>query len=224
VRPDGLDAPGHVSSARDVTQLARIAMQKPLIRQIVRERSAVISGGRVMHTWNDLLGVYPGVIGVKTGHTSKAGWNQVAAVRGRGFTLYATILGSPSRAQRDADLERLIAYGMSRFAVVRVIRPGHAYATAQVGYGRKPVALVAQKGMLHVVRVGRPLVEVVTAQVVAQLPVTKGQVLGRVKVYSHGELLGTRALVAARTVRRPGLAGRVGWYAGRTLHHLGGFL
>src|SRR5262249_25002463 len=41
VRPDGLDAPGHVSSARDVTQLARIAMQKPLIRQIVRERSAV---------------------------------------------------------------------------------------------------------------------------------------------------------------------------------------
>ena len=84
--------------------------------------------------------------------------------------------------------------------------------------------LVPERGLLHVVRVGRPLVEVVTSQVVARLPVTKGQVLGQVKVYSHGELLGSRRLVATRTVRRPGLVGRVRWYAGRTLHHLGGFL
>src|SRR6185312_15161530 len=32
VRPDGLDAPGHVSSARDVTTLARLLMRRPLVR------------------------------------------------------------------------------------------------------------------------------------------------------------------------------------------------
>src|SRR5919198_4151454 len=63
-RPDGLDAPGHVSSARDVTLLARIAMQNPTIRSIVDDRSATISGGRRLHTWNDLLSTFPGVIGV----------------------------------------------------------------------------------------------------------------------------------------------------------------
>ena len=33
--PDGLDAPGHYSSAHDVTRLARIVMKNPVIRDIV---------------------------------------------------------------------------------------------------------------------------------------------------------------------------------------------
>ena len=79
-RPDGLDAPGHVSSARDVTTLARLLMRKPIVRSIVRRQTATIAGGRVLHTWNDLLGTFPGVFGVKTGHTTAAGWNEVASV------------------------------------------------------------------------------------------------------------------------------------------------
>ena len=38
--PDGLDAPGHYSSARDVTRLARIAMKNPVIRRVVGEETA----------------------------------------------------------------------------------------------------------------------------------------------------------------------------------------
>ena len=82
VRPDGLDVAGHVSSARDVTTLARVAMNDPTVRSIVRLRSAD-AAGRHLFTWNDLLGRFPGIIGVKTGHTSAAGWSQVAAARGR---------------------------------------------------------------------------------------------------------------------------------------------
>ena len=104
VRPDGLDAPGHVSSARDVTTLARLLMQKPVVRKIVAMRDATIEGDRHLHTWNDLLGVYPGVIGVKTGHTAAAGWSEAGAVRGPGVTVYATILGSPSRRVRNDGL------------------------------------------------------------------------------------------------------------------------
>ena len=33
-RPDGLDAPGHVSSAHDVAQLAQVAMHSPLVRRV----------------------------------------------------------------------------------------------------------------------------------------------------------------------------------------------
>src|ERR671935_500682 len=52
VRPDGLDASGHYSSAHDVTFLARVLMHYPVVRQIVRRRSAAISGGETLHTWN----------------------------------------------------------------------------------------------------------------------------------------------------------------------------
>ena len=143
VRPDGLDATGHVSSARDVTLLARILMHRPLVRQIVRQRVASISGGRTLHTWNDLLSSYPGIFGVKTGHTSAAGWNEVAAARRGPVTVYATLLGSPDRDERNADLAKLLDWGFSRYRAATVVTKGHAYARAGVGYGREPVALVA---------------------------------------------------------------------------------
>ena len=87
--PDGLDAPGHVSSARDVTKLARVAMHDPFIRQTVRLVDTTAAGRR-LHTWNDLLSTFPNLLGVKTGHTNGAGWSQVAAARGGGVTIYAT--------------------------------------------------------------------------------------------------------------------------------------
>ena len=58
-RPDGLDTPGHYSSASDVTRLALEAMKSPVVRRLVRQESASISGGRTLHTWNDLLGEFP---------------------------------------------------------------------------------------------------------------------------------------------------------------------
>jgi D-alanyl-D-alanine carboxypeptidase (penicillin-binding protein 5/6) len=215
VRPDGLDVAGHVSSARDVTLLARVAMQQPVIRSIVRLRTAE-AAGRHLFTWNDLLGRFPGLIGVKTGHTRRAGWSEVAAARGRGTTIYATILGSPSRAQRNTDLAELLAWGLSRYRVVEAVSAGRTYATAELPYGRAPVALVAERRLLRVVRVGRPLVERVVSPVRVSLPVWKGQRLGEVRIYAGRRLLGTRTLVASRSVARPGLAGRVGWYAGET--------
>ena len=57
----------------------------------------------------------------------------------------------------------------------------------------------------------------------ADLPVSRGQSLGQVRIYQHGRLVGAVPLVAARSVAQPGVAGRVGWYAGRTLHHMAGW-
>jgi D-alanyl-D-alanine carboxypeptidase (penicillin-binding protein 5/6) len=224
VRADGLDVAGHYSSARDVTRLARIAMRSPLVRQIVARRTETIAGGRRLHTWNDLLGRYPGLIGVKTGHTSAAGWCQVAAARGRRVTVYATVLGSRTRAGRNEDLAELLAWGISRYRVVSLVERSRVYARAEAPYGRAPLSLVAARPLVRVVRVDRPLVERVVAPAAVELPVRRGERLGWVRVYDRGRLVGTRPLVAARTIERPGLGGRIAWYAERTLHHLGGLM
>ena len=220
VRPDGLDAPGAYSSAADVTRLARIAMRTRFVRRTVAEQTDTIAGGRTLHTWDDLLSRLPRTIGVKTGHTSEAGWCQVAAVRGRGVTVYATLLGSPTRSERNDDLRALLVWGLSRFRVVPAVRPGRTYAEVAVPYGRGPLRLVAARPLLAVARVGRPLTERVTAPAAVSLPVRQGTVLGRVEIRAGGRLVGTRDLVASRTIRRPGVVGRLGWYAGRAVHHL----
>ena len=223
-RPDGLDAAGHYSSARDVTRLAEVVMHVPLVRSIVRERTDTIAGGRVLHTWNDLLGSFPGLIGVKTGHTAAAGWCEVGAARGPGLTIYATVLGSPTRSQRNRDLAALLSWGLDQYRVVPVVQARRVYARAQVGWGRGPLAIVAERPLSRAVRVDRPLVERVVAPVSVELPVQRGEQLGSVRVFAGRRLVGMRPLVAARSIARPGFGGRFGWYARRTVHHLWGFL
>jgi serine-type D-Ala-D-Ala carboxypeptidase (penicillin-binding protein 5/6) len=224
VRPDGLDASGHVSSARDVTTLARILMQKPVVRRIVGMRDATIAGGRRLHTWNDLLGAYPGVVGVKTGHTAAAGWSEVGAVRGPGVIVYATILGSPARQTRNDDLVELMTWGLARFRVVQVVSSGRVYARAQTAYGRESVALVTPRTVRRAVVVGRPLVERIVAPAGVKLPVRQGQQLGELRVYERGQLVARTPLVAARSLDKPGPADRVGWYLGRAAHNMWGWV
>ena len=204
-----------------MTKLARVAMNKPFIRQTVRlvdTRAA----GRTLHTWNDLLSSYPRLIGVKTGHTNGAGWSQVAAARGGGVTIYATLLGGATREGRNADLARLLTWGLTRYRTVWAIDGSRTYGSVRTGYGRDPIRLVAAKPALRVIRIERPLVERVVAPVEVELPVQKGQRLGEVQVLDRGTVLARSPLVAAKTVERPGVLGRIGFYAGRTLDHLGG--
>jgi serine-type D-Ala-D-Ala carboxypeptidase (penicillin-binding protein 5/6) len=224
VRPDGLDATGHVSSARDVTRLARILMRRPVVRRIVRDTSADIAGGRTIYTRNSLLYSYPGLFGVKTGHTDLAGWSEVAAARRNGVTIYATILGSPTEEQRDADLAQLLNWGFSQYTRARLVAAGTPYAQAATGFGRGPVNLVATRPLSRPVRIGRPLVEKVIVPQTLDLPVERGQAVGQVRIYAAGRLVGARPLVAARSVSAPGLVDRTGWYIGRTFSNLFGWM
>ena len=222
-RPDGLDAAQHYSTARDVTTLAQAAMRVPQIRATVRLRTDSIAGGRRLHTWNDLLGVFHGLYGVKTGHTSRAGWCEVAAVRRNGVTLYATVLGSPTRSQRNSDLAALLRWSISRYRPTWLVQPGRVYVRANVGYGRKPVPLVAPRSLARPIRVDRPLVERIAAPSTLSLPVSRGQRVGEIRVYSGKRLVARTPLVAARSEDKPNLGGRLRFYAGRTLHHIGGW-
>jgi len=224
VRPDGLDATGHVSSARDVAVLAQVAMHSAVVRDIVRKRTDTIEDGAFrLHTWNDLLGVFPGLIGVKTGHTDAAGWCEVAAARRPGYTIYAVILGSPSRSRRNADLDRLLAWGVSRYTTMTLVGREPVVRVA-LPYGRAPIALVAARPLVLVVRTGRPLVERVVAPSAVALPVRRGQRIGRVEVWSRARLLGSRPLYASRSVSLPGVGGRLRWYVTRTVKDLWAFI
>ncbi len=223
-RPDGLDAPGHYSSARDVTVLAQWAMTLPEVSQTVRLRRSTISGGRVLTTWNDLLGTFPGVVGVKTGHTDEAGWCQVTLLVRGGVQIYATILGSPSRAQRDRDLTALLRFALTRYGLVEVVTAGSPLAKVASEYGGPAVPVAASSSLSLPLRLDRPLVEKLVLPRTLSLPVKRGRPVGEVRIYSSGKLLGERRLVALRSVGRSGLRGKIDWYGGQTLHELFGWI
>ncbi len=168
-----------------------------------------------------MLGVFPGLIGVKTGHTNDAGWCQVAAARRSGYTIYAVILGSPTRAQRNTDLQALLAWGVSQYRTLRLIDT-QTYAWAAAPFGSTRWRSLHGKPLTRVVRVGYPVTTKIVAPTAVALPVERGQRLGRIEVWSRGKLLGSRPLLAGRSVPRPGVGGRLRWYSTRTVHNLFG--
>jgi len=94
----------------------------------------------------------------------------------------------------------------------------------KVGYGRSPVGLVPAQGLVRSIRIDQPLVQRVVAEAAASLPVSRGERLGEIRVYQGRRLLARKALVAGRTVKRPGAVGRAGFYTGRTVHHIWSWL
>jgi D-alanyl-D-alanine carboxypeptidase (penicillin-binding protein 5/6) len=226
VRPDGLDVAGHYSTARDVLTVTREAMQQPLFRELVRRRGGEIEGGRTLYAWNDLLRTrsYPGIIGVKTGHTDAAGWSQVAAARREGVTMYVVVLGSPGRARRNEDLSNLLDWGFGHYGRVTLARANRVYATVAVPYSDERIPLVAPRTTTRVVRLGRPLVERVVAPAVVDVPVQAGDPVGEIVVLDGERVVLRRPLVAGQAADDANVAEKVGWYAGRAVDEAGDML
>jgi serine-type D-Ala-D-Ala carboxypeptidase (penicillin-binding protein 5/6) len=108
--PDGFEDAGNYSCAEDLAALARADLDQRRIARIVRRRRAVlpfpIKGGRIfLFNNNPLIRLgYPGITGLKTGYTVKAGRCLVATATRRGIRLGVVLLHSPDPAVQARKL------------------------------------------------------------------------------------------------------------------------
>jgi D-alanyl-D-alanine carboxypeptidase (penicillin-binding protein 5/6) len=109
----GFDGMDHYSTAEDLARLSEVAMGNAVFREVVKEEREIITpvtGYRtyVLHNTNRLLGRIPGVEGVKTGFTSRAGRCLIAKVSQNETDLLLVILNSNRRWN---TAKSLIDYG-----------------------------------------------------------------------------------------------------------------
>ena len=220
VNPHGLDEPGHLSSARDATLLVRHALGIPLLGDALSRTTFSLPGGRDFPATGDLNASWPLFLGGKTGHTQAAGWSEAGAARARGATVYGVVLGGDSRVERNEALRSLLGYGLARYRRIAAVDSTRVYATAETGYGRPAVDLVASRTLPRTVHESSALVERVVAPVAVGLPIRKGQRLGRVEIWDGDRLIASSNLVAATGVTEPGLLGKSAWFAERTAANL----
>jgi len=111
---NGLPHAGHLTTAYDLAQIARYAMQNPVFRQIVQTKSHVMRWTvprktKYLKNTNKLLWSYPYANGVKTGTTIKAGKCLVASASYGRENIIAVVLDSPNRF---GDAQKLLDYGI----------------------------------------------------------------------------------------------------------------
>ena len=133
----GWPDPNHRMSARDLVALAeRLMVQFPEYYGYFSEES---------FTWaditqanrNPLLGLGIGADGLKTGHTSEAGYGLVGTARQGDRRVILMINGLQSNQDRAAEGERLMNWAFRQFAQETLIKAGKNVAQAEVWLGEK---------------------------------------------------------------------------------------
>ena len=211
--PVGFDARGHYSSARDLAEMAGLAMQNPEFRKIVStEYASIYTPYREMPlaNTNELLFSYRPATGVKTGTTPAAGETLVSSASIGDESYVCVVLDA--REDRFAASVRALRYGFIAHDRADLVVEGKRYAGVDVPYRReKTVDLVAQGSVEGVVDAS-PDVER-DVDLVKNLPdsARAGTKLGEVVVRVDGKKIGESPLVARKGYERASWGQRV-WY------------
>ncbi|MDE7260939.1 MAG: D-alanyl-D-alanine carboxypeptidase [Oscillospiraceae bacterium] len=191
--PNGLDAEGHYSSARDLAALAAYALENDDFRRIVSTASVTI-GERYLANHNKLLRLYEGCIGVKTGFTKAAGRTLVSAAARDGMTLVCTTLNDGDDWN---DHMALLDYGFANYHMETAVPAGRVLASALVADGTAhSIPLAAMEDLRYPLAEGETLKVVARVPVSVAAPVVPGQTIGEVCAYLEGEEVASVALVA----------------------------
>lgn len=138
--PNGLDSPGHYSTARDLAVLTAYAMQNPIFAQTVATKTVRV-GERSLHNHNKLLWRVDGADGVKTGFTKAAGRILVSSAQRDGRRLICVTIND---GNDWADHQLLLEDGFSRFEKKSIVQAGDVLGQrAVVGGDADAVELVA---------------------------------------------------------------------------------
>lgn len=131
VTPHGLDTDNQYSTAYDVAIITKYALKNPVFAEIVCTTNSQIPGYGLYNT-NELLGAYPGVDGVKTGYTGKAGRCLVSTAQKDGMRIVAVVLGSPTRNARATASMDLLDYAYENYCMHKLLGAGDVYSKVPV--------------------------------------------------------------------------------------------
>ena len=195
--PNGLDAEGHYSTARDMAVLAAAAMKDPMFRLLCSSCRVTI-GQRTMENHNRLLRQVEGCVGLKTGYTQAAGRTLVSCAEKNGQRLIAVTLQD---GNDWADHQALYDYGFSAYPARTCAVRGQALTQASVSGGVSPtVPLIAGAGFCYPAAETERLTTRICLDEPLRAPVSAGKTVGAAVFCLNGTEIGRVPLVAGRTM------------------------
>ena len=197
VNPNGLDAPGHYATARDLAVLAAYAMENPVFRQTVSTKTVTI-GPRYLRNHNKLLWQVEGADGVKTGYTRAAGRILVSSATRQGRRLIAVTINAPDDWN---DHTLLLEDGFSAFCVQRLVERGTVLGSVAVAGSDGAVAqLIAGADFDYPIARGEEVSVQLSGPGFVYAPVAAGQSVGDAHVLIDGSAVGRVPLLIGQTV------------------------
>jgi len=203
----GLPDPGHYSSAEDMAHLARyLIVNFPEYLHLHAQKEFTFNNIK-QYNRNPLLGRFNGADGLKTGHTSEAGYCLIGTASQKGMRFITVVMKASSDEERLKDTENMLNYAFRNFTLHEAFKEGEILAAMKVSGGeRRTVDLRLAEPLKAVIPFDRQkelktelnLPQSVTA------PVSQGDALGSARLLLEYEVIAESPLVAAEDINKAG--------------------
>ena len=205
VNPHGLPSDNHYTTAHDLAILAAHGYKLPEFEQIITTKE--ISFGwihdfpKIYHSENQMLWLYRGANGVKTGYTDKAGRCLVSAAKRDGIQIIAVVLDS-EYMWNDSIL--LLDYGFQNVKFEKLVKSGEIVKNIPVMSGRKKSVKVQTTSEIVMPIFGNeePYEVVYDLPKFLNAPVEDGQKVGEVRIMYGDKEAASSNIIATSGVER----------------------
>ncbi len=133
--PHGLDEEGHLTTAYDMSLIARELVKHENILKLTSTYEDNISVSGENH-WlvntNKLIRFYKGIDGLKTGYTDNAGYCLTATMNKNNMRLISVVMGSDTKDNRSSDTIEMLEYGYSMYGSNTIIKKDELIGTLHI--------------------------------------------------------------------------------------------
>ena len=205
VNPHGLPSDNHYTTAHDLAILAAHGYKLPEFEEIVtaKEKSYgwIHDFPKIIRSENQMLWLYRGANGIKTGYTDAAGRCLISAAKRDGIQIIAVVLDS-EYMWNDSIL--LLDYGFNNVKFEKLVKAGEVVKNIPVMSGRKKSVQVQTTSEIVMPIFGNdePYEIVYDLPKILNAPVSDGQKVGRVKIMYGDKEAASSDIIATSEVER----------------------
>lgn len=196
INPHGLDAEGHVSSARDMALMAKELLKHEKILEFTSIYEDYLKKNDGSSIWlvntNKLVRFYEGVDGLKTGFTKEAGYCLTSTAQKNNLRLISVVMGEPTSDERSSDTTNMLNYGFNTYEIYTAFTKDTSLGSKRVEFGKKDVvdlALVNDYVKLLKKNEEKPNYSFEVNVDKLKAPLKKGDVVGKAKVIDNGNVI-----------------------------------
>ncbi|WP_175405829.1 serine hydrolase [Shewanella sp. MEBiC00475] len=204
----GLDSENHKTTAYDMAILAAALIRDvPNEYKVYSEKSFTYNGIKQYNRNGLLWDKSLNVDGIKTGHTSGAGYNLVSSGTSDGMRLITVVMGTASESARKAESKKLLNYGFRFFETITPYKAGDTFVTQKIWYGDRETVdlgvmtdtpITLSRGKAKDLQANFELTKPLAA------PLAKGETVGRVFFQLDGKDIAQFPLVTLNEVQEGG--------------------
>ncbi len=204
-----------LTTAQDINKMSQEILKFPVVLEWTSTWTEVFRSDNprtVLYNTNRMLREYPGLDGLKTGHTDSAGYCLVATAEQDDLRLLSIVMGTSSDAERRQETRKLLDYGFKGFTSQRLVEPKEVVGEVVIKNGvPETVTVVASAPLEALVEKGNsgPFHRHLRLQPDLEAPLKAGETVGAVVVSQDGRILGEVPIELEEDVKPAGFFVRV---------------